>query len=187
MHRRYFPACPIDGPIEPAVPFRHMACDGSVPFKCSTCECLFEGECLRFYHECHRYMHLDYGPCGVEGATDPVACIDVGSRVNAEVPRKCSTCEYLVFDSISEFSCSKDAHIWGDRYRGLDWGDWKPDFIELSLPLPKISTRELSMAAVNDDLMAFVKEHRRINPGCSIQEAREDFVQFREVLERVRL
>ena len=130
------------------------------------------------------YMHLDHGPCGIDGPTDPVESEDRSSGFKAEIPRKCSTCRYLSFDTIFGFHCTKDRRKWGDHHRSLDWGTWEPEYIYLQLSLPKISTKQLSVYAKQNDLMAFIKEHRRINPGLSIEEAKRDFAHFREVLER---
>jgi len=62
-------------------------------------------------------------------------------------------------------------------------GAWEPDCINLQLPLPKITTRELSLHARQNDIMSFIKEHRRINPGLSIEEAKTDFARFRDILD----
>jgi hypothetical protein len=80
--------------------------------------------------------------------------------------------------------CTKDADKWGDFHRGLDWGDWYPDYVYIQLQPPKVTTRDLSRHAYNDDLIAFVKEHRRINPGVSAGEAKHDFRHFRAVIEK---
>lgn len=183
MHRRYFPACPVDGPIEPPVPFGHMGSRGAVPKKCSDCQHLFEGECVRYSEDVGHYLHLDHGPCGIDGPTDPVTFQDEFVSSKVDVPRKCATCVFLAVNSIEGFHCTKDADKWGDFHRGLDWGAWKPDCVYLELPLPKVTTRNLSLFAKQNDLMAFIKEHRRINPGLSIEEAKADFAHFRSVLE----
>ena len=122
MQSKYFPACPIDGPIEPPVPFSHAASRGAVPKKCSECEHLFEGECTRYIDEVGHYLHLDHGPCGIDGPTDPVPYEDEFIRAKVEIPRKCSTCVYLAVDRIPGFHCTKDSDKWGDFHRGLDWG-----------------------------------------------------------------
>lgn len=184
MHRRYFPPCPVDGPIEPPVPFGHMASRGAVPMKCSECQHLFEGECTRYIEEVGHYLHLDHGPCGIDGPTDPVIYKDDFVTSKAEVPRKCTICVFLAVDRIHGFHCTKDSDKWGDFHRGLDWGAWEPDFVYLELPLPKVTTKELSLYARQNDKMSFIKEHRRINPGLSIEEAIADFARFREVLEK---
>ena len=184
MHRNYFPRCPIDGPIEPPVPFGHMASRGAVPKKCSECQHLFEGECTRYIEDVGHYLHLDHGPCGIDGPTDPVLYEDEFVTSKAEVPRKCAKCVFLAVDRIYGFHCTKDADKWGDFHRGLDWGAWEPDCIYLELPLPKVTTKELSVFARRNDIMSFIKEHRRINPGLSIEEAKADFAHFRDVLEK---
>jgi len=186
MHHRYFPPCPVDGPIEPPVPFAHMVSNGAVPKKCSECQHLFEGECTRYMEEVKDYLHLDHGPCGVEGPTDPVVFENEFLLGKVEVPRKCSTCKYLSVSPIYGFHCTKDANKWGDFHRGLDWGSWQPDHVYLHLEPPKVTTRALSQHAFADDLVAFIKEHRRINPRTSIEEAKADFTHFRTVIQQFR-
>ena len=79
----------------------------------------------------------------------------------------------------------KDKEKWGDYPRGFDWGSWKPEFIYIQLPPLKVTTRILSQHAYNNDLIAFIKEYRRINPEISIKEARFDFRHFIKVIERI--
>ena len=183
MHRFYFPPCPVDGPIDPPVSYGHLATHGSVPTKCSTCVSLFEGSCCRHMAEVGHYLHLDHGPCGVAGPTDPIVYEDEFIAGKVEVPRKCATCVCLNYDRIYGFFCSKDGDKWGGFHRSLDWGAWAPDFIYLELPLPKITTKALSRFAQENDLLAFLKEHRRINLGVSLAEAREDFAHFRAIID----
>ncbi|MGC4044350.1 MAG: hypothetical protein QM758_11180 [Armatimonas sp.] len=172
----------IDGPIEPPVPYSHLGSFGAVPKKCSECEHLFEGGCTRYFNEVERYLHLDHGPCGIHGPTDPVFYEDAFVQSKVEIPRKCATCYHLEIDSIHGFHCTKDAKIWGDLHRGLDWGTWQPEEIYLELPPPKVTTRKLARFVRDNDLLSFIKEHRRINPGLSMKEAQEDFAYFRKVL-----
>lgn len=184
MLHRYFPRCPVAGPVEPAVPFAHMASHGAVPKKCSECSCLFEGECIRFGEAVNHYLHLDHGPCGIPGATDPVSHEDAPSSAKAQIPRKCANCEFLDFDSIREFYCTKDREKWGDFPRGLDWGDWQPEYLDLQLPLPKVTTSRMSRCAFQNDMMEFIREHRRVNPGLSIEVAKADYAWFRAIYEQ---
>ena len=185
MHSKYFPTCPIDGPIEPPVPFAHMGSRGAVPKKCSECEHLFEGECTRHIDEVGHYLHLDHGPCGIDGPTDPVPYEDEFIKAKVEIPTKCSTCVYLAVDRIRGFHCTKDSDKWGDFHRGLDWGAWQPAYINLLLPPPRVTTKALSQHAFNNDLAAFIKEYRRINPETSIEEAKRDFFHFRSTMEKL--
>jgi hypothetical protein len=183
MHKQYFPACPVDGPIDPPFPFGHMVTSGAVPNKCGHCDKLFEGECIRFVEDVGHYLHLDYGPCGINGPTDPVTYEDEFVTAKVEVPRKCVSCVFLDFGQIRGFDCRKDADKWGGYHRGLDWGTWAPDCIYIQLPPPKVTTKALVRCANQKDEIAFIKEHRRVNPGLSIQEARADFKRFREILD----
>lgn len=184
MHHLYFPACPIEGTIDPPVSFDHLGIRGAIPNKCGHCKYMFEGGCARYFVEVRRYLHLDYGPCGIVGPTDPVYYEDQFVRSKVEIPRKCSSCRFLFQDKIHGFTCRKDNDKWGRCYRGLDWGAWSPDRIYFELPRPKLTTKALVDCAYCEDLVGFIKEYRRINPGISVSEAREDFGRFRELIER---
>ncbi|MBX2846904.1 MAG: hypothetical protein KTR16_01180 [Acidiferrobacterales bacterium] len=184
MHKLYFPTCKVEGDIEPPVPFNHMGMVGAVPNKCGSCKNLFEGSCRRYMDEVNRYLHLDYGPCDIEGPTDPVTYKDDFVTANVEVPRKCSKCTYLKVDSIYGFHCSQGKQKWGAYHRGLDWGAWEPDSIYLQLPLPKVTTRELSNLVKQNDILGFIKEYRQRNPSLSIKEAREDFAYLQNILDK---
>lgn len=143
---------------------------------------LFEGECLRSMETLHRYMHLDFGPCGIHGPTDPVIYEDRFIKSKVEVPRKCSRCPFLFHDSIYGFTCKKNPEKWGNFYRGLDWGAWSPERIYLNLPHPKITTKALIDCVYAEDLMGFIKEHRKINPDQSMIEAKADFTYLRKLI-----
>lgn len=106
MHSRYFPPCPVDGPIDPPVAFGHMGSRGAVPAKCGQCRHLFEGECTRFIETVGHYLHLDHGPCGINGPTDPVTYEDEFIKAKVEVPRKCSRCRFLAVHQIFGFHCT---------------------------------------------------------------------------------
>jgi hypothetical protein len=182
MYQKYFPACTVDGNIEP--PINHLGTIGAVPHKCGHCDHLFEGGCRRFINEIGDYLHLDYGSCGIQGPTDPIIYEDQYITSKVEVPRKCSDCGFLKFDRIHGFDCLKDINKWGDLHRGLDWGTWQPDGIYLQLPHPKVTTKQLSTFAQKNNLVEFIKEHRRINPGLSIEETKVDFNHFRSIIEK---
>jgi hypothetical protein len=127
MHKYYFPRCEVAGPIEPATPFSHLGISGNVPFKCSTCEYLFEGDCIRNLEMTGHYLRLDHGKCNKEGPTYPVNYEDHFIHSKVEIPQKCSTCSFLKVDRIYGFYCSQDGDKWGNYLRGLDWGAWQPD------------------------------------------------------------
>ena len=186
MHRKYFPPCPVDGPIGPPVAFSHLASYGAVPMKCSECQYLFEGECTRFMEDVGQYLHLDHGPCGVRGPTDPVSYEDAFIKSKVEVPRKCVECPHLRVDRIHGFHCHKDADKWGDFHRGLDWGIWAPDRIDIQLSPPKVTSKELALSAERNDMISFIKEYRRINPDFPVEEAKKDFAHFIEKLSKHR-
>jgi hypothetical protein len=184
MHKGYFPRCDVAGPIEPAVPFNHLSIGSAIPNKCGSCDQMFEGGCRRAITSglATGYLHLDHGPCGVAGATDPIYYDDKFISAKVTVPRKCGTCRFLSNDSIFGFYCSKDSGTWGRLHRGLDWGAWSPERIYLELPTPKITTRALADFAHDDDRRGFVSEHRRVNPGLSMEEANQDFALLRETI-----
>lgn len=186
MYKFYFPKCPVEGSIDPPVEFGHMCLEGHIPNKCSTCEHLFEGECLRYIDLLGRYLHLDYGPCGVVGETDPVEIETPSSQSKLRVPKKCAQCQHLIHDSIYGFTCQHEAEKWGHFHRGFDWGDWKPDEVSTEL-WGKTTTDEMCQCVSNNNLIGFVREYRQVNHGSSIKEAKEDFALMREKLKEVRL
>lgn len=178
MHRDYFPACPVAGPILPAVPFRHMATSGAVPRKCAGCSHLFEGGCARAQASRQGLLHLDHGPCGIAGPTDPVVFENRYVESKVTIPRKCAGCSHLVLNRWG-FDCGKDRSIWGDCLRGLDWGTWRPDRIYVELPAPKATSAAMVDAVYDNDLVAFIRASRRTNPDVSIAEAKIDFAELR--------
>ncbi|ULH14389.1 hypothetical protein MF271_10080 [Deinococcus sp. KNUC1210] len=173
MYIDAFPACTVEGPIYPAVPFDYIA--GSIPQKCSQCSMQFEGSCRRGMSLLGRFLSLDYGPCRLSGSTHPAFFEDTFIASKVEVPKKCTTCKLLRYDGIYGFRCAEDADVWGQSLKALDWGAWEPDALYVELVAPKITTKLLVKAAKDHDLVAFVKEYRRINPNVSIVEAKEDF------------
>lgn len=182
MHRDYFPPCRVDGSILPAVPYSVGFSRGAVPSKCSTCRHLFEGGCTRIMETTPRYLHLDHGPCGVRGPTDPVSYDDRFVAAKVTVPRKCASCVHLVLDLRRGFQCGQDRAIWGDFHRGLDWGTWSPPRFELALPPPTVTTEAMVDAVHDDDLLAFIREAQRVNPGISIADIRTAFASLRALV-----
>ena len=180
MYRNYFPRCTVEGPYEPPVEYCGMGMRGFIPKKCDCCDNLFEGGCLRGGDPAGRYLHLDFGPCGINGNTDPVGYEDKHIVSKVKVPRKCRPCVHLVYDHIYGFTCKKDSSKWGGIYRGLDWGNWQPDVVYFDLPPPKITTAEMCKCVSSSDLVPFIKEYRRVNPGLSIEEAKSDFALMRK-------
>jgi len=173
MLSRYFPRCPVDGPVEPAIPYAHLGSRGAVPYKCSSCEHLFEGECTR--EAARGYMALDHGPCPVDGPTDPVQYEDSFMISKVEVPRKCASCPSLQVDAIRGFTCKRNAETWGDFPRGLDWGAWSPTIPLLTVASRYRSSRELVDAAVRNDRSAFLRIFRTLNPDVALEEGRGAF------------
>jgi hypothetical protein len=175
MHNKYFPVCTVNGDIEPTVPYKHMGIGGNIPNKCSKCSRLFEGECLRGIDSVGRYLNLDYGPCHINGPTDPVVYDNEFLSSKVTVPRKCTKCVFLNYKPIYGFICESDKDKWGGWHRGLDWGNWKPDSIYIELPYPKVTSRELHRAALDGNEIEFLKEYRRINPGSTFMDAKEKY------------
>lgn len=172
MHTDAFPPCPVHGPILPAVPHGYIG--GAIPQKCSTCELEFEGSCQRAMSQLGRFLSLDYGPCRVNGSTQPVRYENQFITSRVDVPEKCTTCRFLTYLSVYGFRCGEDAEIWGRPLKTLDWGSWHPEFIYVELPQPKITTRPLIERLWQRDLLGFLKEYRRVNPDTALSEARED-------------
>ena len=65
---------------------------------------------------------------------------------------------------------------------GLDWGQWSPERIYYDLPSPKETNQVMVDAAYDDNLVVFVREYRRVNPGISISEANSDFSNLRSLI-----
>ena len=105
MDKYYFPKCPVEGPIDPPVPYFHGCFKGSIPQKCHNCKNSFEGECLRGMETVGRYLRLDYGPCGKPGRTDPVPFEDSFVSSVLQVPRKCAICKCIQYSPIFGFTC----------------------------------------------------------------------------------
>lgn len=183
MHGDYFPACPVEGPVEPAPRSGHMGVVVAVPQKCATCGHLFEGGCRRAMATVGRYLHLDHGPCGVPGPTDPVIYDGHYLRAKVTVPRKCCGCPHLAVSTARGFSCAKDARTWGLLGRGLDWGGWRPGRVTLSLSSGRDVTRELADHAFAGDRVAFVRAYRRTYPDVSIDVARTEFDACRTLID----
>lgn len=182
MHKYYFPRCKVEGPIEPAARLRHMGFFRAIPQKCYECEYLFEGDCTRYFEEVGRHLYLDYGPCSVNGPTDPIYYESKVIKSNAEIPRKCKLCKYLGIHPIQGIICTENIETWGDFSRGLDWGTWEPEVIYFELPLTKTTNQKLNDLANKNDQINFIKEHRRVNPNLSLKEARNDFLYLRNKL-----
>jgi hypothetical protein len=99
-----------------------------------------------------------------------------------EVPRKCAICVFLEAHVHHGFHCTKDREKWGDFHRGLDWGAWKPDTIFYLLPGSKITSKLLSKLVIQNDLIGFLKEYRRLNPSVPLNDGREDFVYLKKLM-----
>ena len=180
MYSEYFPPCPIDGPIDPPGTLVHMISIGGIPRKCSSCMQFFEGSCRRHDQIFGGYKHLDHGPCPVVGPTDPVSPEDTSTKKTANIPRKCSTCEYLAFGSVWRFHCTQDSNKWGSFHRGLDWGSWQPSPIEYRQEVCKGNTKALLEHAYNGDTISFLKEYKGDRQWISFIKAETSFINFQK-------
>lgn len=126
MYLRSFPRCTISGSVDP-VPFKHMGQEGAVPKKCSECQCLFEGECLRAADQGKGFLALDHGPCPVKGETTPVLFDNRYFQSKVAAPAKCGSCSFLSISVHEGFTCTFEQEKWGAFPRELDWGDWSPE------------------------------------------------------------
>lgn len=183
MYRKSFPKCTVNGPLDP-VPFSHGASEGAIPRKCSTCVNKFEGDCLRADAQMAGYLNLDYGPCGIEGSTNPIQIAEINGAP-VFVPEKCKGCGFFEEDDFRGFVCRKDADKWGDSPRSLDWGDWEPDYplVGLILKVPTRSgyyfrntaviSREIILLIQYGEKTKALKLFRKVNEIKTSKEARE--------------
>jgi hypothetical protein len=149
------------------IPFGHGGFVGAVPRKCSECSNLFEGSCLREMKSRGRYKELDYGACGIAGDTSPVALERSDASRALEVPRKCSTCQYLRGHEVHEVVCTKDVALWGQFSRTLDWGVRAPGVLIPPVADLQITLRFVRLVAECDDTAA-LREFRTANPNESL-------------------
>jgi hypothetical protein len=177
MHRKAFPFCTVSGPLDP-VPFGHLGLHGAIPRKCSQCAHSFEGSCLRAMDSLHRYLELDYGFCGIDGDTEPVALDYPDVDPDLEVPRKCSTCPYLRPDQVHGVVCTKDSDVWGHLSRSLDWGLRASGVVVPGAPGVQVTLRFVRLAAIGDDIGA-LREFRASNPNASLATGRALCVEVR--------
>ena len=110
---RYEIECDVEGSRTPAAS-GHLGLEFAVPQKCRGCRSNFEGQCRLITN---RLVRLDYGFCGIEGSQELVDHPDAGRKI----PAKCATCEYLSKRDVYKLVCTKDADVWGDVPRGLDY------------------------------------------------------------------
>ena len=113
MNEFYVKECPFDGPQNP-VDKSNGVLNFAVPAKCDGCQYYFEASCRKITN---RLLRLDYGFCGIEGSKKLVSF----EAVSRKIPEKCKSCNFLKTDKLRKLICSKDADIWGDIPRGLDY------------------------------------------------------------------
>ena len=122
MIEQSFPKCKIKGDYKP-VKFVHMGSEGSIPAKCRECEFNLEARCTRGLEKTGKYLELDYGPCGVVGASEPAESeFIIGDRL-AIIPKKCTECD-LASQWGSKVVCLDKKEIYGAYPRSLDWGEY---------------------------------------------------------------
>ena len=113
MKEFYRKECPYEGSYAP-IPFAHLGGRGAIPKKCGACQFFFEGACKKISNS---LLRLDYGPCGISGSKALVS----DERVYRKIPEKCHTCSFLAEARVYKLICTKDAAVWGDFPRGLDF------------------------------------------------------------------
>jgi hypothetical protein len=207
MYGRAFPKCKIKGSYKP-VPFGHLILRGCIPKKCSKCKFLFEGGCDRASKQLTRlsgYLELDYGPCNVDGDTNPELIffeldkplgelkIDFHKQIDElhfpkiggfAIPKKCICCNFLSFDIINP-CCNFEREKWGDFPRALDWGNWSPDFPNVDLSSGKFVSIDLIETVQEGKEAEAIKIFRVINKGTSIKEARDAFKELKDKLDNL--
>ena len=187
MYRRSFPKCTVEGDQSPSKKMLVMASKWALPTKCISCQYLFEGECLRDSELIGGgFLQLDYGYCGVDGPTEPFAIEEPAIGVKIFIPTKCKSCQFLYLDSIRGYVCKKDQKLWGDGFRGLDWGDWEPNYPNVGLERlgnSEVNERFLDRVIVTEEILdllmanqkiAALKLYRSINAITTIKHAKDD-------------
>lgn len=184
MYRIVIPRCEIEGPRDP-VSFNHMGLQGAVPRKCSTCNFLFEGGCLRAMEQTSTYVALDHGPCPVIGNESPVEYESRFIKSKVFIPEKCSSCVNLEFDFIRGFICNYKRSDWGEFPRELDWGSWSPEFPNIGLRSGKSVSQEVLKAVINNNEVEAIKAFRSDHKNITIKEAREAFLELNSKINRI--
>lgn len=101
----------------------------------------------------------------------------VRDKYGFECPAKCVACEF--FDSGRKLGprCTRDPSF---GFSGcLDWGDWKPRFVTVSLPLERKYDDSMMLAAFEGRELDFACQHRAKNPESS--DAEQDYLHVRKV------
>lgn len=183
MYRRAFPACEVDGPVDP-VPFSHMLSTGAIPRKCASCRFFFEGECTRAADQGLALLALDHGPCPVLGDTTPTP-VDTGLPLGTvSIPAKCRTCEHLEASPVRGFTCRFERDRWGALPRALDWGTWTPELPNLGLASGRPVSLPLLRAVAAGNEAEAVRAFRADFPEATFAEARGAFAELAERLQR---
>ena len=178
MYRTAFPRCTVLGSFEP-VPYSHFL-NGAVPAKCSQCDHLFEGSCLRAKDQVRDYLSLDHGPCPVTGPTDPVLIETKYYVSKVSVPSKCRDCRYLLLDHVRGFVCNFESEKWGYFPRTLDWGLWTPEYPNLGLQSGRSVSVDVMRAVQQRNEVAAVKAFRAVHKDASFKEARDAYAELVE-------
>lgn len=168
MHRFQFPQCTVIGPTHP-ISYSHLM-SGAVPEKCTTCEHLFEGSCLRAVQSTG-HLQLDYAPCRKRGSTRPIRIVNEYFSANVDVPEKCSSCPLLQVDARRGFSCGEDAEIWRSFPRNIDWGAWNPSRPDTVFN-NACNTRSFVDFLSQGEHVKAIQAFRAYNPDASISDAR---------------
>jgi hypothetical protein len=183
VYQKQFPSCQIKGSLEPTE-FGHMLSKGMIPKKCSECDLMFEGECLRNSEITGKYAQLDYGKCEIEGKTEPV-CIEIDyNGYETFIPLKCEHCDHLKKNKYRGYICAFEKNTWGDFPRSLDWGDWKPNFPIVGLGENLKLTKHLIILIESKKTAEAVKEIKRLNNGMEFKKAIESVSQLKNKIDQ---
>ncbi|QDT24460.1 hypothetical protein [Gimesia chilikensis] len=183
MYRKVFPRCEVEGSLEP-VAFSHFGSTDHIPRKCTECENMFEGECVRAMDQVEDYLSLDYGPCRKSGLCNPVLFEDQYIKSKVYVPEKCRDCFNLKYHAVFGFRCHEDDQIWGRYGKTLDWGHWSPDLPNIGLESRKEVSMELLQAVKDEQEVAAIRIYQELHPGTTIREARDAYEELKEKLQR---
>lgn len=182
MYRQAFPRCTVIGSVKP-VPYFHFI-ETTIPEKCSRCENLFEGCCVRAIDQVQNYLPLDYGPCPVKGSAHPVQIEASPSTSKFFVPAKCTTCQYFQYDETHGIICKFYSKI-GASLGSLDWTGWEPDYPNIGLSNQRVVSPEMMLAVATEKEVSAIKIFRQEYPGVSIREARDAYAELLAQLKHI--
>ncbi|KXX66932.1 hypothetical protein AVL50_29710 [Flammeovirga sp. SJP92] len=78
----------------------------------------------------------------------------------------CKARKNLFLNNIRGHVCTEDQKVWGDFPKGLDWGDWKPDYPIIGLNRTIIN-RELILLIQENKMTKALKLYRTLNKALN--------------------